>query len=151
MFKAFAILILTSPACFSAWEDVVALHKGQRIGLVESGNKQIEGRFDSATASTITVEENGTVKSLSREQVVRVYTRPKLNRVARIAIGAAIGAVAGAALDASVGRRFSNEGKEIGPALYAISMGVGAGLGAASGGGYQTLYQAVVKPTAVTD
>ena len=151
MFKAFAILILSSHVCLAAWEDVVALHKGQRIGIVQSANQRIEGQFDSATASTITVEENGSLKSLSRDQIVRVYTRPKVNRWGRIAIGAAIGAVGGAALDASVGRRFSNEGKEIGPALYAASIGAGAGLGAASGGGYKTLYQAAVKPTAVTN
>lgn len=151
MFKFFAILICISPLCHSAWEDVVALRKGDRIGVVQSSKKRIEGRFDSATASTITVEENGSLVPLNRDQVVRVYTRPKINRLARIAIGAGIGAVGGAALDASAGQRFRNEGREIGGALYGAGIGAGAAIGAASGGGYKTLYQAAVKPTTAND
>ena len=151
MFREFAFLVLTSPICLGAWEDVVALHKGDRVGVVQSDKKRIEGRFDSATGSTITLEENGAIQSLSRDQVVRVYARPKVNRVARIAIGAAIGAAGGLALDVSVGQRFRNEGKEIVGALYGVSIGAGAAIGAVSGGGYKTLYQAAVKPTAVKD
>ena len=83
MFREFAFLVLTSPICLGAWEDVVALHKGDRVGVVQSDKKRIEGRFDSATGSTITLEENGAIQSLSRDQVVRVYARPKVNRVAR--------------------------------------------------------------------
>lgn len=109
------------------------------------------GRFDRATASTITVEENGSLVPLNRDQVVRLYTRPKINRLARIAIGAGIGAVGGAALDASAGQRFRNEGREIGGALYGAGIGAGAAIGAASGGGYKTLYQATGKPTTAND
>ena len=129
-------------AAGASWEDVIALRKGARIGVIQSGLRRTDGVFDSATASTLTIIDNGATRSLSRDQVVRVYKRPRLNRVTRIALGAGIGVAAGAALDASVGRRFRNEGNDVSAALYGASIGVGAGFGALSGGGYQTVYQA---------
>ena len=43
MFKFFAILICIAPLRHSVWEDVVALRKGDRIGVVQSSKKRIEG------------------------------------------------------------------------------------------------------------
>jgi hypothetical protein len=142
MSSRFAVLVVAvgcaAGADSSQWSAVRDLKKGDRVGLVQSDMKRVEGRFDGASDDAITVDGN----TVSKDRVVRVYRRPGMNRVVRAVVGAGIGAAAGAVADGTAGTRFRNEGT--GPALGLItglSAAGGAGIGAASGGGYKTVYQ----------
>jgi hypothetical protein len=124
----------------SQWSGVRELKKGDRVGVVQADMKRIEGRLDSATDEGITVDG----VALSKDRVVRVYRRPKLNRGVRAAVGAAIGVAAGGVVDGTFGQYLRNEGH--GPdagLITGLTGAAGAGVGAASGGGYKTVYQRV--------
>ena len=125
------------------WTNLGDLRPGDRIGLIQSDSKRIEGRFQSFTDSQITLHGDREI-AVQKDQVIRVYRRPRLRRPFRALIGAAIGAIAGALLNGTVGDRFRNEGQDLpGGALVGAGAGIGAGIGALSGGGYQTVYQRV--------
>ena len=122
------------------WSSIHELKKGDRVGVVQSDMKRVEGRFDSATDDTIVVDG----VTLSKDRVVRVYRRPKLNRVMRTVIGTGIGVAAGGVVDGTFGQYLRNEGH--GPdagLITGLTGAAGAGVGAASGGGYKTVYQRV--------
>jgi hypothetical protein len=84
---------------------------------------------------------------VSKENVVRVYRRPRATRGIRALIGGAIGAIAGIVLTGTVGERFRNEGLDV-PAGAWIAGGaaISAGIGALTGGGYETIYQRSTRP-----
>jgi hypothetical protein len=108
--------------------------------VVQADMKRVEGRFDSGTDDTIVVDG----VTLTKDRVVRVYRRPKLNRGVRAVIGAGIGLAGGAVVDGTFGQYLRNEGH--GPdagIITGLSGAAGAGVGAASGGGYKTVYQRV--------
>jgi hypothetical protein len=140
-----ALLLIAAALAFGAdtsqWSGVRDLKKGDRIGVIQSDMKRMEGRFESANDTSITLLTDQPV-TLTKDAVVRVYRRPRLNRGVRTLIGAGIGAVGGAVLDGTVGLRFRNESDGPAPGLITgLTAAAGAGLGAASGGGHQTVYQ----------
>jgi len=125
----------------SQWSSLGELKKGDRIGVIQADMKRVEGRFESAgeTSITLVVEQPVT---LPKDNVVRVYRRPRWNRVTRTVVGARIGMAAGAVTDGTLGAYFRNEsdGPDAG-LITGIGAAAGAGIGAASGGGYRTVYQ----------
>jgi hypothetical protein len=122
----------------SQWSAIRELKHGDRVGVIQTDMKRIEGRFDSATDDAITVDG----VSVPKDRVVRVYRRPKLNRVARIVIGGALGAAAGGVVDGTFGTYLRNEAHGPGAgAITAISAGVGAAIGAGTGGSNHTIYR----------
>ena len=123
------------------WSGVRALHQGDRIGVIQANQKRVEGRFESATESRITLQSDQAI-SLEKADVVRVYRPARHGRVFGAVVGGAIGVAAGGVMDGTLGQRFRNESN--GPAkglLTAAGAGVGAGVGAAVTGGYRTVYQ----------
>jgi hypothetical protein len=123
------------------WSNLQTLRAGDRIGIVQSNQKRIEGRFESATESRITLRADQPV-SIEKSEVVRVYRPARHGRIFGLVVGGAIGVAAGGIMDGTVGQRFRNEGDS--PArglLTAAGGGVGAGIGAAVTGGYRTVYQ----------
>lgn len=146
--KRLATAILTAIFTFpvfaedhSLWSNLGDLEQGARIGIIQSDQKRIEGRFERFTELSISVRTDQ-ITTLARDNVVRVYRRPRIDRTKRALIGAAIGVAAGALLTNTAGDRFRNEGKDV-PAGLWIGGGaaIGAGIGSISGGGYQTVYQ----------
>jgi hypothetical protein len=142
-----AIAILSIMAAGSAlcgepgdWSRVQALQPGDRIGVLQSGDRKVEGRFVRATETNITLDAPGAA-TLAKDDVVRVYRRPRLSRIVRVLIGAGIGLAAGGILNATVGQRFRNEGQDPAGAIFGGAIGLGAGLGALSGGGQKTIYE----------
>jgi hypothetical protein len=120
------------------WTGVQALRKGERIGVIQSNQKRVEGRFESATDSRITLEGI----SIEKTDVVRVYQPARHGRVFGAVVGGAIGVAVGGIVDGTAGQRFRNEGPNPPKgALTAIGAGVGAGLGVAATGGYRTVYR----------
>jgi hypothetical protein len=125
----------------SQWGNLHELKKGDRIGVIQADMKRVEGRFESAGETSITLVAGQPV-TLAKDNVVRVYHRPRWNRVTRAVVGAGIGAAAGAVTDGTLGTRYRNEGN--GPdagLITGLGAAAGAGVGAASGGGYRTVYQ----------
>ena len=141
-----ALLPGLSGAAASDWATLQALKPGQMIGIIQSDQKRVEGPLEQVTESAITLRTGGEV-TVPKENVIRVYRKPRANRLLRVAIGAAIGVAAGAILSGTAGERFRNEGQDV-PAAAWIGggAGMGAGVGALTGGGYQTLYQRSAKP-----
>jgi len=141
-----AALVLAAASLVSAadtadWGNLRELKKGERIGVIRSDMKRIEGKFESATETAIVVMDDQPV-TLSKESVVRVYRRPRMNRGIRTVVGAAIGTAAGAVVDGTLGAYMRNEssGPDAG-LITGLGAAAGAGVGAASGGGYRTIYQ----------
>ena len=125
----------------SQWREVQALTRGDRVGVIRMNQKRVEGRFDSATDTSITIQADQPV-TLEKSEVARVYRPAKHGRVFGLVLGGAIGVAAGGIVDGTVGRFFRNEGGS--PAtgvITAIGGAAGAGLGAAVAGGYRTVYQ----------
>jgi hypothetical protein len=125
----------------SAWTNLSALKPGTRIGIIQADMKRVEGHFEGFTESGISLRTDREV-TLRKEEVVRVYRRPRASRPIRAAVGAAIGAAGGVILSNTVGTRFRNEGQDVSDAAYiGGGVGIGAAIGAVSGGGYRTVYQ----------
>ena len=125
----------------SDWSSVQALHRGDRVGVIQTNQKRVEGRFESATDTRIMLQGDQTV-TLEKADVVRVYQPPKHGRVLGAIVGGAIGVAAGAVVDATAGQRFRNEGTSPAAGLItAIGAGAGAGIGAAVTGHYRTVYR----------
>ena len=124
----------------SEWTSVQNLRVGERIGIIKSDQKRVEGTFAGATASAISVHTDQDV-AVAKDDVVRVYRRPHLSRAVRALIGGGIGLAAGAVVNATAGERFRNEGGDITAGALLGGAAIGAGIGAATGGGYQTIYR----------
>ncbi len=142
---ASALLLTLAHTGFAAdindWSGVRALGKGDRVGVIQMNQKRVEGTFDSATDTSITIQADQPL-TLEKSDVARVYRPAKHGRVFGLVLGGAIGVAAGGIVDGTVGRFFRNEGGS--PAagvITAIGGAAGAGLGAVASGGYRTVYQ----------
>jgi len=132
------LIVLAMLAADNAqWSSVQSIHRGERIGLIQSDMKRVEGRFEGATDQGITIDST----TIAKDNVVRVYQRPHVNRLTRTLIGAGVGLAAGAIINGTVGTRFTNEGSDITGLAIGGGTAVGAGIGALSGGGYHTVYR----------
>ena len=136
-----ATVPLALAADTSQWNNLRELKKGDRIGVIQADMKRVEGRFEIAGETSITLVGDQTV-TLQKDNVARVYRRPRWNRLTRTLAGAGIGLAAGAVADGTLGAYFRNEsdGSDAG-LITGIGAAAGAGIGAASGGGYRTVYQ----------
>jgi hypothetical protein len=139
MLPLLAMMLLTAGVLGAQdWSGVQALHKGDRIGVIQANQKRVEGRFESATDSRITLEGI----SLEKADVVRVYQPARHGRVFGAVVGGAIGVACGGIADGTLGQYLRNE--QGGPskgAMTAAGAGVGVGIGVAVTGGYRTVYR----------
>ena len=123
------------------WSNVQSLRKGEQVGVIQANRRRVEGRFESATDSRITVRADQEI-SLEKSDVVRVYRPARRGRWFGAVIGGAIGVAAGAVVDGTVGHYFRNEGGSPDRGVItAIGGAAGAGIGAVATGGYRTVYQ----------
>jgi len=134
---ALLLLIPALAADSSDWTHVQSLHRGARIGVIQSDMKRVEGRFEGATATSITIDG----AAVPKDNVMRVYQRARVNRLARTLIGAGAGLAGGAIVNATASERFRNEGSDITAGAIGGGVAIGAGIGALSGGGYHTVYR----------
>jgi hypothetical protein len=143
--KTVGLLIIAAQAGMSQdssqWSSVQALRKGDRVGVIQTDQKRVEGRFDSATEARITVQADQLV-TVEKADVVRVYQPPKRGRWFGAVVGGGIGVAAGAVVDGTVGHYLRNEspGPDRG-VITAVSGAAGAGIGVAVTGHYRTVYR----------
>jgi hypothetical protein len=131
------------------WNRVRSLHPGTRIGVIRTNQQRIEGRFMGAADTEVVLGDvgaNGEQQTVAKDDVVRVYKRPKVRRLVRTLIGAGIGVAAGGVLDATLGTRVRNEvadqfdtAQRV--AAYAGGAAIGGAIAGLTGGGYETLYR----------
>jgi hypothetical protein len=144
LFVGALIALPASAADSGLWTNLESLRPGDRIGVIQTNQRRIEGKFQSASDSEITLDTGGKV-SVQKTDVVRVY-RKGMSRTKKILIGTAAGLAAGGAIAAGVYQGSSNEGFfSNGAATWltvASGAGVGAGIGALTGSGYRTVYRA---------
>jgi hypothetical protein len=125
----------------SQWSSVQSLRKGDRVGVIQASRKRVEGRFESATDSRITLRADREI-TLEKAEVVRVYKPARHGRVFGAVVGGAIGVAAGAVTDATFGQYMRNETGGTAPGVITAAGGAaGAGIGAAVTGWYRTVYQ----------
>jgi hypothetical protein len=138
------LAILAVPALArdeGSWSNLRSLRPEERIVIIQSDQKRMEGRFAGVSDSSISIRADRVVE-VPKENVVRVSRRPLIGRSLRVAIGAAVGVAAGAVVNGTIGQYFRNEAHDISPAVFiGAGAGLGAGLGALSGGGYGTVYR----------
>ena len=139
------LLLLAAQAGFaqdtSQWSSVQSLRKGDRIGVIQTNQKRVEGRFESATDARITLRADQEI-TLEKAEVVRVYRPARHGRGFGAIIGGAIGLAAGCAIDLTVEQYFRNEtGGMPKGVITAIGGAAGAGIGVAVTGGYRTVYR----------
>ncbi len=123
------------------WTNLGTLKSGDRIGVIQSDARRVEGFFVEFSDSGISIRtDQATV--IARDRVVRVYRQARTRRSLRAVVGAAIGVAAGVVLSSTVGQRFRNEGQD-NPAAAWIASGaaIGAGVGALTGGDSRTVYR----------
>jgi hypothetical protein len=141
-------LLLIPVAAFAAdtqnWANLESLRIGDRIGIIQSDLKRVEGQYQGSTDAGLTIHADQNV-TLAKDSVVRVYRRPHLSRKKRVLLGAAIGAAAGGAVGGGLANASNNEGFFGYNGAVGVTIGggagVGAAIGAATGGGYHTVYQ----------
>jgi hypothetical protein len=148
----FALITVTlaAPIAFASnnadWENVTSLKPGEKVGVIQTNQKRVEGRFQFATESGITIRADREI-TVPKTEVVRVYRHGGHSRTTKALIGAAIGVAAGGILYGTVGDRFRNEGQDVSAGLWiGGGAGIGAGIGALLGGHDQTLYRRPFKP-----
>lgn len=139
-FLSIVIVLPGFAADASDWKNIQSLRSGDRIGIIQSDQKRIEGTFRNATDSGISLVADRDV-TVPKDNVIRVYRRARVSRIYRTIIGAGIGLAGGAIVNATAGERFRNEGGDITAGAILGGAAVGAGIGALTGGGYKTVYQ----------
>jgi hypothetical protein len=144
-FAGFCFVLLCAAGLYAEdagqWSSVQGLRKGDRVGVILANQKRVEGSFESATDSRITLQADQAI-SLEKADVVRVYKKARHGRLFGAVIGGVVGVAVGGVLDATVGLRFRNEGDS--PAkglLTGAGAAAGVGIGAAASGGYRTIYR----------
>ena len=121
------------------WSDVKTLAASAEI-RVNLNASRVEGRFQSATDDSLTIDSDKGPETLPRQDVARVSVKAKGHRGRNALIGLAAGAGAGAIAGAATGDGPCT-GFCIGPR---ISKGEAAGLGVAVFGAIGTLIGAVL-------
>lgn len=115
------------------WAAVMKVSPGQKMSVRLTDFKKIEGRFESASDTSITLVRGKKTTEIAKDQIRQVYRLVPKKRRSSIAkstgIGAAIGFGAGAGVGIWGG---SYEDLETAP-LVALLGGIGAGVGAGIG------------------
>ena len=143
-----ALLVAVAvPAAFAGsvcdWSGVLALRKGDRVGVVSNSGKRVEGCFDRTTDSQITLRADQEI-TLEKADVARVYIPARHGRWFGAAAGGAIGLGVGLLADSTIGAHARNEtGGTPKGVITVIVAASGAGIGAAVSGRYRTVYQRV--------
>lgn len=87
----------------SSWTNLSALLPGQKIQVVEMGNKKNTGTFLNVTDSAIILQEKSGERTFPMQNVRFVWLMKNKHRLRNTLIGAGIGAGVGAGVGAATG------------------------------------------------
>ena len=125
------------------WDNLKQSRPGQKIEVVDSSMKTLEGTFVCVSDQAISLQVDKNAESVERANVVRVSVRDTSHRTGNMLIGAAIAGGAALALGLLANAPGSNEGNGCAGCVAgfaAAAAGGGAGLGAIPGN--RTVYRA---------
>ena len=144
---ALLVVAATSTAQSPAgWSSVKTLSPGTEVRIAIAKSNAINGKLESVTDNSITVNPGSGPQSIDRQQVTRVSVKTKARRMRSILIGLAVGAGGGAAfgggVSSSLGSFNGGHGAEIVTGGAAGGAILGALIGAAiSHGGWREIYR----------
>ena len=134
-----------SPA--TSWANVEAVSSGTEVRIAIAGSNAVNGKLESVTDTSLTVNPGSGPQSIDRQQVKRVSIKTKARRQRSTLIGLAIGAGGGVALGGAAASGCSGSicGGH-GGAIIAVATAGGALLGALIGaavshGGWREIYR----------
>jgi len=125
----------------SSWEKLRQVRVGQKIEVVDTTMKAMQGNFLGLSDEAITIQHKNNPVSVPRSNVVRVSSREDSKRLRNALIGLAIGGAAGIGVAAAVGKDDPEAQAVYRLIAVPVGLGVGGGLGAAFPG-FQTIYRA---------
>ena len=131
-----------------SWENLSQVRLGQRIEVVDTKLKPVQGQFASYTDGGLKLRVGQDLLSIPRAEVVSVKDREGPRRARNAWLGMAVGAAGGAALGAIRGKNYHEEG-ETGVFMLVwtpIGAGIGAGVGAMLPGRHVTIYRVTDLP-----
>jgi hypothetical protein len=137
MFQS-CLLILFAMAAAAApledWDNVTRLDPDATIEIRKADKTKLRGRFESATADSVTLHRRGGTEKVARSAVAEVRVRAGRSRRQHILIGAAIAGgwlfTVGAVGLASIGAFSSEDALLLVGAFGATGAVIGAGAGA---------------------
>ncbi len=133
-----------------SWTNLNLLKAGQKIRVVRTNLKSIEGTYSDYSGEAISLRVKEDLLSVPRAEVFRVTLQERSKRLRNMLIGMAIGGGAALAIGAVVDRGFSEDDEHIAKTIFTpIGLGAGAGIGA-SVAGFQTVYRGELPARAVS-
>jgi hypothetical protein len=126
------LTVLSATAAFAGWGAVQRIRENRKIKVMTRAGVRVDGRFVSATDSTLVIRYNSGEESIGRAHIAAVRVADPARRGRWGAIGAAIGAGIGLGLSYPVCERFYNEGGDRSSCMASITLpaaGGGAALG----------------------
>ncbi|MDP2999207.1 MAG: hypothetical protein Q8N47_17095 [Bryobacterales bacterium] len=124
-----------------SWTNLNVLRAQQKIRVVRTNLKSIEGAFSACSDEAISLRVKGDLVSVPRAEVFRVTLQERSKRLRNTLIGMAIGGGAALAIGAAVDKSFSEDNEHIAKTIFTpIGLGAGAGIGAAITG-FPTVYR----------
>ncbi len=111
--------------CQSRWEALKELHTGQKIVVVETTMRHLEGKFVSASGEALTLDVDGQQVSINRDKVARVSS--KGHRVRNTMLLTIVGLLGGAYIGHTRDTP-TNTRDGIGAVIGGVAGGVGGAL-----------------------
>ncbi len=124
-----------------SWDNLKQVRPGQKIEVVDTSMKSLQGPFVSASEEAITLQVGKKQESIERAKVVRVTVRDTSHRTRNMLLGAGIlGGIAMAATAVPL-MASSNEGNSCPACAAAIAAGFGGGAALGAIPGSRTVYR----------
>ena len=124
------------------WDSLKELRPGQKIEVVDSNMKTLNGTFVSASDEAISLRTRKGEESVSRAHVVRISVRDNSHRARNMLLASGVlGGIAVAATAVPLIAN-SNEGNSCAACVVAIAAGFGGGAALGAIPGSRTVYRA---------
>lgn len=127
------------------WSAVQTIAGGEKVVVRTLAGDRVEGRFESASETSIVILRDGRDFSIAREDIGRVSYKGGKSRTTAALIGAAIGGGGGLLISGPIYKASGGDfADEFVPASALLGAGIGAGIGALLGKGKKdiTIYEA---------
>jgi hypothetical protein len=151
----FPIIVLVALVCVpgwgqdQSWNHVAKLSPGNPIQVRQKDGHTVDGKFQSLSPESLTLEKRNQVRSLDLVSIKQVLVRRKASRWKAAGIGAAVGFGIGFPIGAASAGYLTDRNSPkfsqragVGASLGLFGAGIGTGIGALIGGArYETIYR----------